>query len=324
MPSDARPFGLAASEHDLAEILLHAAESGCLNLRLALISLVLAEKEGYRRLKVFAENSLKIFDPPAGEDILWVLDGFGEIVFPHVNSLKPLFSFWGSEAPFANEIAKEIWSKAMTALILNSASQKVRGFFPLLPRDRPFKGMERDIQILRKELSALKDCKELANLADFLNCFPEDSFTEKGYQRLLNTIFEKGRSLDPIIEIVVDFLLRSPVEKWINRLLLPLLGDWSRILEKGFYDFLRGHWDGLRTTKLENLDRLIRILMRRETRSEDRNLLFRISNLLEERSRGGEKEAGVLRNKLMEKLVRQKTKSKQAMPKRKRRSDRIW
>lgn len=316
--------GLAASEHDLGEILLHAAEAGCLNLRLALLSLILAEKGGYRRLKVFAENSLKIVDSPTGEEISWILDEFSEIVFPHVNSLKPLFSFWGSEAPFASQIAKEIWSKAMTLLVLNSASKKVSGFFPLLAGDRLYQGMKRDIQILRKELSILKDCKELANLADFLNCFPEDSFTEKGYQRLLDTIFEKGRRLDPIIEIVGDSLLRSPIEKGIKRLLLPLLGDWFKILEKGFYDFLRGHWDGLKLTKLGNLGRLIRILMRRETLSEDRNLLFKISNLLEERSRDGEKEAGVLRDKLMEELARQKTRSKSAKPKRRGRSGKLF
>jgi hypothetical protein len=289
-----------------------------------LLSLVLAENRGYRRLKVFAENSLRIFNLPDWEDILWVLDEFGEIVFPHVNSLRPLFSIWGSEAPFANQIARKIWSKAMTALVLNSASNEINGFFFLLPEDRVFEGMKREIQILRKELSALKDCKELADLADFLNCFPEDSFTEKGYQHLLSTIFEKGRRLDPIIEIVEDFLLQSPVEKGINKLLLPLLGSWLEIFWKGFYDFLRRHWDGLKTTKWENLGRLIRILMRRETQSEARNLLFRISNLLEERSRDGEKEAGVLREKLMEELIRQKTKSKPARPRRRSRSKNLW
>ena len=316
--------GLAASEHDLAEILVQAAEVGCLNLRLALFSLVLAEKGGYRKLKVFAENSLKIFDPPAGEDILWVLDEFSEIVFPHINSLKPLFSFWGSEAPFASQIAKEIWSKAMTVLVLNSASKKVSGFFPMLAGDKLYERMKRDIQILKKELSALKAYKELADLTDFLNCFPEDSFTEKGYQHLLNTIFEKGRRLDPVIEIVGNFFLRSPVERGTNELLQPLLGDWLKFLEKGFYDFLRGHWDVLKTTKLENLDRLIRILMRRETRSEDRNLLFRISNLLEERSQDGGTEAHVLRDKLMEELIRQKTKSEVARPKKRHRPGSFW
>jgi hypothetical protein len=316
--------GLTGSEHDLTEILLHAAETGCLNLRLATLALVLSEKGGYRRLKVFAENFLKTLAPPVGEDILWVLDEFSEIVFPHVNSLRPLFSLGESKAPFANQIAKEIWSKAMTLLVLNSASKKVSGFFPLLAGDRLYDGIGREIQILRKELSRLKDCKELTNLADFLNCFPEDSFTEKGYQRLLNTIFEKGRRLDPVIEMVGDSLLRSPVAKGINELLMPLLGDGSKILESGFYDFLRGHWDGLRTTKLENLDRLIRILMRRETKSEDRNLLLRISNLLEERFRGGEKEAGALREKLMEELIMQKTESKLARPKRRRWPGRFW
>ena len=314
---------LAATEHDLSEILIHAAEAGCFNLRLAMISLVLAEKGGYRRLKVFAENSLNTLNPPVGEDILWVLEEFDEIIFPHVNSLRPLISFWGSEAPFVNQIAREIWSKAMTILVFNLASNEINGFSPMLTGDRLFEGMKREIQILRKELGALKDCKELANIADFLNCFPEDSFTENGYQRLLNMIFEKERSLDPIIEIIGNFLLRSPAEKRINGFLQPLLGDWLEILEKGFYDFLGRHWDSMKMTRLENLDRFFRILMKRETRSEDRNLLFRISNLLEERSREGEKEAGVLREKLMEELIREKTKSRTTRPKKRRRPGRF-
>ena len=297
--------GLMATEHDLVGILLSAAQSACLDRRLSLLSILLAEKQGQWRLKVLAEGFIKGQPCPNREDIFWLFEEFSEILFPRVSSLKPLLILWQSESPFLNDMAQQIWSKALTVLVLNSLSKKVDGLFPL-PLDGPMnEEVKRQIQIFRKELNTLRGCKPLGNVADFLDCFPDDCFTESGYHRLLGIMFERGRGLDSIIEMMDGTLRHSPISKGMNQFLpVDLFGNYFRAQEKGFYAFLRERWEGLKTTSLQSIEKLAGILLRKETRPEDRNLLLRVGNLLEERFRNGEKEAGLLKERLMGELTK--------------------
>lgn len=311
--------GLGFSEHDLLGILIPAAETGCFDQRLAMLSLVLAEKQSNRRLKILAENCLRNLDSPSRDDILWVVDEFSEMIFPHIGSLKPLLFFWGEEAPFIGEVAQEIWFKALALLALNSVSKKMGRFFPF-PEDRPFDdGAKGNIRILRREVSALKGCKPFAIVAESLDCFPEDSFDEKGFRRLLDKAFERGKGLDAVIEMMEASLRQASIAKGKSDFFtISPLDDYFKILERGFYDFLREHWDALKTSRLENIDRLIHILMMKGTQSYNRNLLTRVSNLLEERFRAGEEGAGRLKERLMGELLRQRPKSKPAAGRKKR------
>jgi hypothetical protein len=84
--------GLMATEHDLVGILLPAAQLVCLDKRLAMLSLVLAERQGNHRLRDFAQSYLRAEHSPTGDDISWILDGFNEMVFPRIRALQPLLS----------------------------------------------------------------------------------------------------------------------------------------------------------------------------------------------------------------------------------------
>ena len=316
--------GLMATEHDLVAILLPAAQSAFLDRRLAMLSLMLAEKQGNYRLKDFAQSFLRDGGSPTREDISWVLDEFDEMVFPRIRALQPLLSLWGSETPFANQIAQKIFSKAFDFLLLNSVSKTMGGLFPLPKGDRAHQEMRREMQILRDELSRLKAYKPIANLEAYLNCFPEDSLTEKGYRRFLDILYETEKRLDPIIEMITDSLGHFPAREQIGPF-SPFFGDYRKIQEKGFFDFLRDHWDSLKRSKLENLERLSHVLLRNETLPENRNLVLRMSNLLEERLQQGEQEAGRLRQELMDALIRRRTEWRPATkPKMKRKSRKTW
>jgi hypothetical protein len=316
--------GLMATEHDLIGILLPAAQSVCLDRKLAMLSLVLAERQGNHRLKDFAQSSLRHEDSPTGDDISWILDEFNEMVFPRIRALQPLLSLWESEAPFINQIAQKIFSKAFSFLLMNSVSKKMGGLFSLLKDDHAYQEMRKGMQILRSELSSLRSYEPFAKLEAYLNCFPEDSLTEQGYQHFLNMVYETERRLDPIIEMMTDslgpFLARERIKP-----LLPFLADYHKIQENGFLDFLRDHWDSLKRSKLENLERLSHLLLRNETLPSNRHLLLRISNLLEERLREGEQEAGRLRQELMDALIRRRTEWRPTTkPKRKRKPRKTW
>jgi hypothetical protein len=178
--------GLIATEHDLVGILLPAAQSVCLDRRLAMLSLVLAEKQGNHRLRDFVQSSLRDKDSPTSDDISWILDEFNGMVFPRIRALQPLLSVWGSEAPFTNQIAQKIFSKAFSFLLMNSVSKRMGGLFSLLKDDQAHQEMRRGMQILRSELSSLRSYEPFAKLEAYLNCFPEDSLIKQGYQHFLS------------------------------------------------------------------------------------------------------------------------------------------
>jgi hypothetical protein len=122
-----------------------------------------------------------------------------------------------------------------------------------------------------------------------------------------------------VIEMMEASLRQASIAKGKSNFFpISPLDDYFKILERGFYDFLREHWDALKTSRLENIDRLIHILMMKGTQSYNRNLLTRVSNLLEERFRAGEEGAGRLKERLMGELLRQRPKSKPAAGRKKR------
>jgi hypothetical protein len=313
-----------ATEHDLVGILFSAGQSACLDRRLSILSLLLAEKQGHWRLKTLAEGFLKGQTCPTREDIFWLFEEFSETLFPRVNSLRPLLGLWGGDAPFLRDLARELWAKAMPALFFNSLSKKLDRFFPFAASGPQADEVKRSIQIFRKDLNGLRSFRPLGEVAEFLDCFPDDYFTESGYHRLLGIMLER-RGFDSVIEMMESVVRSSASMGGIGSFPMNPLRDYFGIQERVFYSFLRENWKELKTTSLQGIERLIGILLRKETLPEDRNLLPRIGNLLDERLWNGEKEAGLIKEKLMGELARKTHRPRKSPPRKgRRRPKSLW
>lgn len=312
-------------DEDLANILHKAAEAGCLETRLSTLSLILSEKLKDRKLKEYAEKALRNLNLPVKDDIFWVMMHFKEIIFPHVRFLKPLLDFYGEETSFCDDIAKRILADALSSLIFDSVFKKMRGLLSFFAEGMPYKKTIIDMRILRENLKILIAYNSFSLITALLNCFPEDSFTEQGYQRFLKTILESRWGMEYIIEIFEDANRAMATERMPQDLRSSPLGEPFKIHEQGFINFLEEHWDYLKTSKLETLEKLIRILGQRGINSMAGNLLIQLKNLFEERLQKGEKEAGNLGEMVMKILIKSKSKtSRIERPKKRQRLESFW
>lgn len=312
-------------DEDLAHILHKAAEAGCLETKLSTLALILSEKLKARELKEYAEKALRNLNLPGKDDVVWVMNHFREIIFPHVRFLKPLLDLYGEETSFCDDIAKGILADALTSLVFNSVFKKIRGLLSFFAEGIPYKKTIIDMHILRENLNILIDYNSFSLITALLNCFPEDSFTEQGYQRFLKTILERRGGMEYIIEIFEDVNRSMAIEMMPQDFRFSPFGEPFKIYEQGFINFLMEHWDYLKTSKLETLEKLIRILGQRGINSMAGNLLIQLKNLFEERLQKGEKEAGNLREMVMKMLIKSKSKTSHIeKPKKRQRLESFW
>ena len=296
---------VGGGERDLIEILRHAGEAMCLEVRLAMLLLVLAEKRGDRRLTESAREFLKNHEKPTKEDILWVFDQFLWIVFPRITLLRPLLALWEPEDPLVREIAGVIFSRAIFAFSVTSSGDEGDLFSFILQGDE-FGMLRKDLHTLRRELLLMKEWSPLAAVSDYLQCFPDDTLSEGGYSRLLEMAFEKGGSMGAVLDMMEKL---TPIAQIPSEMpnLLPFLNppaDHSAMLERAFYSFLVRYWQDLKVMKMQSLDRLVRTLLREGSSVPKDHLLFRMGNLLDERARAGEPEASALKETVMAFLAR--------------------
>ena len=291
----------------LMNLLRPIAAIGLGNAKIAVLGLILAEKIRDRELKKQAQISLKDQGDLSHKDILWVLDSFPDLVFPEVGSLRVLVELGGTDAPFMPMLVDRVWDEIQMFLITYAVTQRTRGplaFFSELSVE----DFKVGYYAWRRELAALKAYAPFSLLIEGFACFPEGYFTEKGFQRYLNLRYEREMGLDWIIpeleknrnktllakRFLADSFLPLPVEE--------ILGE----MEKAFFLFLEERFEGLKTAKLDTLEKLTDILLRRKPTVTEGNLLIRISNLLGESLPDGKSRARALREKIVNHLVRYK------------------
>ncbi len=291
----------------LMDLLRPMAAIGLGNGKIAVLCLILAEKIQDRDMQKQVQDSLKGQNGPTEKDILWVLDSFPELIVPEVGCLRALLDVGGMEAAFMPALVGRIREELEIFLIIHAVSRKFRGPLSFL-----YEMSAEDLKIgysaWRRELAKLKTYPSFSPLQEYLACFPEGYFTEKGFQRYLNLRYERGGKLDWFIpelekhqgknlltrKFSEDSFLPLPVEE--------ILGE----MEKTFFLFLAERFEGLKTASLEILEKLTEILLRRKPTVTEGNLLIRISNLLGERLPDGESRAHALREKIMNHLIHYK------------------
>jgi hypothetical protein len=291
----------------LMNLLRPLAAIGWGNGKMAVLGLILAEKIGDGDLKKQAQNSLKEQWELSQEDILWVLDSFPEMIFPEIGSLKSLVALRGADAPFMPVLVDRVWDEVQMFLVAHAVIRRSRGpmaFFSELSSE----DFKIGYHVWRRELAELKVYPPFSRLLEELACFPEGYFTEKGFQRHLHLRYEREMGLDWIIpeleknrnhtllgkRFLADSFLPLPIEEILDE------------IEKVFFLFLEERVEGMKTAKLDTLEKLTDILLKRKPNSMEGNLLIRINNTLGERPADENIRVQALREKIMTHLIHYK------------------
>jgi hypothetical protein len=291
----------------LIDLLRPMAAIGLGNGKIAVLGLILAEKIRDRDLKKQAQNSFKDPLELRQEDIFWVLDSFPELIFPEISALGSLVEIGGRGAAFIPALVERIREELEFFLIVHAVSRKFRGPLSFL-----FGTSTEDLKMgyytWHRELAKLKTYPSFSPLQEYLACFPEGYFTENGFQRYLNQRYEREMGLDWIIPELEKHREKTlQGQKFSEDSYLPLpVEEILEKMEKAFFLFLEARFEGLKTAKLDALEKLTDILLRRKPSVTEGNLLVRMSNLLGERPPAEQSRVHAIREKIMNHLIRYK------------------
>jgi hypothetical protein len=291
----------------LMDLLRPMAAIGLGNGKIAVLCLILAEKIQDRDMQKQAQDSLKGQNGPTETDILWVLDSFPELILPEVGYLRALLDIGGMEAAFMPALVGRIREELEIFLIIHAVSRKFRGPLSFL-YEMSVEDLKIGYYAWRRELAKLKTYPSFSALQEYLACFPEGYFTEKGFQRYLNLRYEREKKLDWFIPELEKHRGKTLLaRKFSEDSFLPLpVEEILDEMEKTYFLFLEERFEGLKTAGLETLEKLTDILLSRKPTATEGNLLIRISNLLGERLPDGESRAHALREKIMNHLIHYK------------------
>ena len=299
----------------LMDLLKPMAAIGLGNGKIAVLGLILAEKFRDPDLKKEAQDSLKAQAGPTEEDILWFLNSFPELFSPEVGSLKPLVEVGGTDAAFIPALVERVREEVEIFLITHAAGRRAQGPFAFLSEltAEDFKAV---FTTWRRELATLKVYPPFFPLQEYLACFPEGYFTQKGFQRYLGLRYEREKGLDWFIPELEKNRMQSLLGKqFLEDSLLPLpIEGILRDRERALFLFLEERFEGLKTANLDTLGKLAELLLARKPTVTEGNLLIRISNLLGERLSEGDNRAHALREKIMRRLIHDKSRIRRRGP----------
>ncbi len=297
---------------DMVKLLVKAADAGCMERRLSILSLIVAERERNKRLRRMAEDVLNSMPALDKEDILSALHQFEYLFLPRIGALKPLIDCYEARIPFVSEVVDKILKDLKFHLLTASMSGREIGLFPMLT-DIPAKKSKRKVGILRRELRAFSGHESFSPIWEYLECFPEDRFTEEGFEELLTKRHERTNSLDFLIDELhtISDRLTDDGDIFGQFFLMSTMTSIFEDQERICLRFLKKHLTGLNTTTLEKIDSLVRYLFEEDDfTGVHSDLLMRLNNLLERRIRAGEKEAEPLKEEIIDFLIKSRPKKR--------------
>lgn len=299
----------------LMDLLKPMAAIGLGNGKLAVLGLILAEKFRDPDLKKAAQDALRAQAGPTEKDILWFLNSFPELISPEVGCLKGLVEVGGTDAAFIPALVGRVREEIEIFLITHAANRKAQGFLAFLGEltADDFKAV---YTTWRRELAALRVYPPFFPLQEYLACFPEGYFTQKGFQRYLALRYEREKGLDWFIPELEKNRMQSLLGKqFLEDSFLPLpIEEILREIERALFLFLEERFEGLKTADLDTLEKLTELLLARKPTVPEGNLLIRISNLLGDRLSEGDNRAHALREKIMRRLIHEKSRIRRKGP----------
>ncbi len=287
---------LVDNPDDMPGFLTMIAEAGCMGQKLSVLSLIAAEKNRNGQLKKHAKDILDNISTLNEENVLWALHYF----MPHVGNLKPLIKDYGNKISSISRVADKIMSYAENNLLTASLVGNRYDFLSELV-DIPAGESRKELVILHRELRAYREYEPFSPILTYLDCFPNNCFTERGFEQFLTKIYEKTNTFDFLIDQLhgISKRLSEGAESPIYLLLWSGICDFLEEQERICLLFLAKHLNNMETMPLRDIERVVTFLFEKGAFPDMRfNILTRISNLLDERIKTGEETAAVLRDKI--------------------------
>jgi len=292
---------------DLKAFLRPLISIGLGNRKLAVFILILAEKLRDKDLKKQVQEALQSLGGPTEEEIFWVLDGFADLVFPEVGSLRPILDMAGEAAPFLPKLVQRVQDE-LQLLLLDQAIGRT-AFGPLPPWfDREGADLKTQYQIWRRELAALSAYPSFSILREVLACYPEGYFTEPGFRRFLDLMHEKNQGLNWLGALLQNQKrLFSSLRELQDGLPFEFSPeDFLFKMENTILLFLAERFAVLKTAAPETIESLAGLFLEKRLGRKDVALLIRFGNLLGERISAGETRLHPLQEKIQQRLIRYK------------------
>ncbi|MBF0590759.1 MAG: hypothetical protein HQL02_01595 [Nitrospirae bacterium] len=278
------PF-LWDTHRELSEFLLLLGQSGYLNAKLSVLGMALSEHLKNRRLMELSEGVLKGHHTSVEDELVWLFDNFEDMVFPHVSNLRPLVNLFGEQEGFNNKLHEIVMNIIRKPLFINTISHEFMPGDSFFDRMLPFEDILEDIKTLKSEIANMKNYKPFLRIWDYLDCFSDNYYSEKG----VYCLFDKMYNRDGIRKLLIEFedlVSRQNATANQRTLFDTDLKPYLLKIHKGaFLKFIQEHWDDLRTIEVDSLQRLSTIIL---DRFPSHNILIRFYNLLEERHQAGE------------------------------------
>ncbi|MBF0337867.1 MAG: hypothetical protein HQL05_08540 [Nitrospirae bacterium] len=270
---------------DLSEFLFMAGQSGCMNAKLATLAIVMKETFRNRRLMEIAQDILKNQHNDLEEELEWLFRNFESLVFPDIVYLRPLIKMFGEQEGFNKTLHAIVKSKLQASLMSGTISSETSGLPDFFSYLLDIRGSDENINKLRIYLSDMKHYEPFRHLSEYLDCFPANKFSEKGFYRLFAKMYG-----DSGIKTVID-TFKALIEKQKDTAYydMDIFNDPRGFLvtmqNGAFLQLIDKRWDDFKGIDTDILLRLAEIIIERFSAN---NILLKLYNLVETRHNDGE------------------------------------
>ncbi len=297
-------------QRELTHILLMTAENGCLNTKLAMLSLLVSEDSKNKKLMGLAQKAIDTLPKPTAEDMDW-LDTFDYIFLPRISRLKPLVEIYSNEKIVLEKITNMISQEINQVLMKNSLLLQIKGDFSFALDDIMPSESKKTMRILRLEIVHFQRYDEFARIIDVLDCYKDDDcITVENQRCLFNKLYTRG-GIDLLVTELKNVIQQIDNADIVDDMLDIFMEENSpgkllrQKLDVGF-GVIKEHWEDLMLASDEIIDNIVQIISKYYL---DSDILIRLSNLLETRHQTGNNNLEPLRHSL-EKLLDKLKKSK--------------
>ncbi len=313
-------FLMGEEEDVLARTLTLAARAGVLGPRLCILAMMVGARVKNRDLIWEAKGSLKDLPTPNRNEVAQVLQHFHWIYCPFAGALRPLRETLDDFSSLVPDLARRLRDRLVALLLKATASDEFDHPMSFLLKTITEDDQE-EFLILSQELRYFKDEPGFAMPLAYAESFPGFRLTSKGFGRLVERMYGICGGFAPLIEDFALFTERCVSAELHNA--GPLLSDTLHNIlpfyRKALFAFLDTRWEPFKAASPDTLETLVNTLELLMNFSEqEQAVLLKLVNLLGERASAGDPRAAFLRERVMDRLVAARQRTKQRRRRRRR------
>lgn len=260
---------------DLLDMLTLVAQSGCLNAKLSILSLIVAKDLDNRKLMTLAKNALDTSSKPNDEDFKWLFRHFSFIYFPILSNLSPLIDLYSYDEKFNNLVYNMLQGEVEMLLTFNTMSRDKHDGLIGLIISKTMKNVNNHYSIIIKELERFPDYKPFSEISTHIKYFSDGCLTYEGYESLYKYIYEK-KGLGPVIENAVEPKVTHPILNELKGILDAF--DLSVLKRKAAIALLENHLDELENASISLMENVYTLISSEKAKQAT---VIKINNILQ-------------------------------------------